>query len=166
MQLSQSRFVELFSAEEAAAAAVSEVRADALHVESFGMVAALEREFGVIHRAVEIDHPGHLRFRRLMSSGIVDQEAAGALADDRNLRDIHAVFRCVCLDPPDGARHIFPGLRKAEFGRHAVIDAEPSEIGVSQGLEERTAVRALAAAVETASMHKNGGGKRTRAIGN
>ena len=80
--------VELFGAEGAAAAAIGEVRADALHIEALQMVAALERELGIIHRAVEIDHGGHFRFGCFVRPGVVDQKAAGAFGNNRDLRDI------------------------------------------------------------------------------
>ena len=70
------------------------------------------------------------------------------------------ILRGVRFHPPDRAVDVLDGLRKAELGRHAVIDAEPRVPGVGQHVEQRPDVGALAAFVEASAVNQDGGGKR------
>src|SRR4051812_38712688 len=50
LELRQARLIELLDTEETDSAAITGVPVDARHVEPFGMLAPLQRQFAVVHR--------------------------------------------------------------------------------------------------------------------
>ena len=99
-------------------------------------------------------------------SGVIQQETAGRLADKRYFRNIDVIGCGVRFHPLNRCIDIGHRLRKLSGRSKPVIDTEPGKPSVGQRLKQRSDVRTITALVETTSVNKNSGRKRTRSARN
>lgn len=94
-----------------------------------------------------------------------DEVAASGFADDGDTFGVGLEFGGVGADPADGGLDVLDTGGVAVGGREAVVDGEPGEASLAEGVKERFDVAGFVATHEATAVDEDTGGEGAGAIG-